>query len=242
MATPSTHLSADGQTAAPSSATPAVTTNFLKALSTESLGALTSTQKGFVTTIRMLEGDENLTGVQLKRTIADMFPPASLFSKEMCDIPAVHSELRDFLDSRGANLQQHSSHRIIMTLAHSLYEEPEDTQVAIEIAQSIIVAGRRVRTDLTRQSQLNQAPASLTAGASGAHHGTNAERLAHNVAMRLKDKDKKFSGDLGESWMEFVDDYLQMCRDYSLTHVQKLQYMHNLLRGDAKRFYQHNVV
>lgn len=53
--------------------------------------------------------------------------------------------------------------------------------------------------------------------------------------MRLKQRENKFSGDLGEAWMEFVDEYLQISRDYSLTPVQKLQYLHNLLRGDAKK-------
>ena len=63
------------------------------------------------------------------------------------------------------------------------------------------------------------------------------EKIAHNVAMRLREKDRKFSGDLGEPWMEYVDDYLQRSRDYFLTPSQKLQYLHNLLRGDAKKFY-----
>ena len=59
--------------------------------------------------------------------------------------------------------------------------------------------------------------------------------------MRLKDREKRFSGALGGSWMEFVDEYMQVCRDYSLSPTQKLQYMHNLLSGDAKRFYLDRV-
>ena len=30
--------------------------------------------------------------------------------------------------------------------------------------------------------------------------------------------------------MEYVDDYLQLSKDYSLTRSQKLQYLHNLLQ------------
>ena len=37
--------------------------------------------------------------------------------------------------------------------------------------------------------------------------------------------------------MAFVDEYKQITRDYGLSQTQKLQYMHNLLRQDAKRFY-----
>lgn len=37
--------------------------------------------------------------------------------------------------------------------------------------------------------------------------------------------------------MEYVPDYQQVARDYNLSFPQKLQFLHNLLRGDAKRFY-----
>ena len=75
----------------------------------------------------------------------DMFPPASLFGQEICGIPAVLIELRNFLDSRGENLQQHSSHRVVMTLAYSLYEEAEDTHANIDMAREIVAAGPRSR-------------------------------------------------------------------------------------------------
>ena len=41
--------------------------------------------------------------------------------------------------------------------------------------------------------------------------------------------------------MEHVDDYKRMALDYNLSVTQKLQYMHNLLRGEAKRFYLDKV-
>ena len=61
------------------------------------------------------------------------------------------------------------------------------------------------------------------------------------MAMTLRDRDKKFSGDVGECWQEYVDEYRQVLRDYNLTPAQKLQYLHNLLRRDAKRFYLDTV-
>lgn len=67
------------------------------------------------------------------------------------------------------------------------------------------------------------------------------DRKAHDVGMRLKDSDKKFSGELGESWMEYVDEYQQISIDYQLSTQQKLQYLHNLLSKDAKRFYLERV-
>ena len=102
---------------------------------------------GFISSIRFLERTTDPTGVQLKRTRADMFPRASLFCEEICDLPAVFIDPRNFWDERGANLQQHSSHRVVMTLAHGLYEEAEDTQAAIEMAPEIVAAGRRPRSN-----------------------------------------------------------------------------------------------
>ena len=90
------------------------------------------------------------------------------------------------------------------------------------------------RTDNNRQEESQSRSASTSVASA-------PDRLAHNVAMRLRDRDKKFSEALGESWMEFVDEYMQVCRDYSLSPKQKLHYMHNLLSGDAKRFYLDRV-
>eukprot|EP00171_Calliarthron_tuberculosum_P009184 IDg9184t1 len=55
--------------------------------------------------------------------------------------------------------------------------------------------------------------------------------------MRFRDSSTKFSGDIGESWIEFVAKYLHVSRDYNLSLAQKLQYLHNILQGDAKIFY-----
>ena len=211
----------------------------MRIVTAESLGALTSEQKGFISSVRVLESNADLTGIQLKRAVAEMFPPAVLFGKEICDLPAVHIELRDFLDSRGANLQQHSSHRVINTLAHGLYEETEDTQAAMEMARAIIAAGRRPRTDLNNQPASQSSAPYRTTETLGTH--ASVGKPAHNIAMRPKERDKKFSGDLGESWMEFVDEYSQISRGYNLNPSQKLQYLDNLLNGDAKRYYLDKV-
>ena len=223
------------------SLTPEAQVMFMKCITNDALSAPTSAQKGCISSIRFLETTPELTGIQLKRTIADMFPPASLFQQEICDLPAVHIELRNFLDSRGGNLEQHSSHRGVVTLAHGLYEEPEDTQAAIDMAREIVAAGCRSRSNAPGSSRrgLSQ-PISQSTNVTSPNH-TSSEKVAHNVAVRLKDKEKKFSGDLGESWMEYVNDYLQLCRDYSLSPTQKLHYLHNLLRGDAKRYYLDKV-
>lgn len=121
-----------------------------------------------------------------------------------------------------------------MTLANGIYDDPEDRDAAMQIAQIaqlIVASGCKVRTDLQEST-----PIIVETTDSNANNG-NASRLAHKIAMRLKDSDKKFSGDLGKCWMDYVDEYSQVTRDYGLSPQQKLQYFHNLLSRDAKRFY-----
>lgn len=213
---------------------------FMSGITDLELQALTSTQKGFISTIRLLQQQEELQGDSLKATVADMFPPASLFSKELCDLSIVHTCLRDFLNARGCNLQQHSSRRILMTLATNVYDEGEDREAALDIVRDIISQGRRNRLAATRHQDVGSI-SNITASNQEGTSSISSDRVAHNVAMRLKDKEKKFSGELGESWLEFVDEYLQICRDYSLSQAHRLQYLHNLLCGDAKRFYLDKV-
>ena len=95
---------------------------FMRAVNAGDLQALTSDQKGIISTIRHIHDDENVSSENLKRTVADMYPPALLFSQEVRDLPSIYTELRAFLDSRGANMTLHSSRRVMMTPATNLYE------------------------------------------------------------------------------------------------------------------------
>ncbi len=101
-----------------------------------------------------------MTGAQAKVAFCDMFPPALLFSEELGSMHAIYANIRDVLNSKGAALTPHSSRRILMKLAHSLYEDNEDAVAATEIARTILA--------LVRQSTRSKASeASGTAGPSG---------------------------------------------------------------------------
>ena len=60
------------------------------------------------------------------------------------------------------------------------------------------------------------------------------------VAMRFRSD--KFTGDIGELWNEYVQEYQQVVRDYGLGKQEKLQYLHNIMGGDAKRLYLNSVI
>ena len=67
-----------------------------------------------------------------------------------------------------------------------------------------------------------------------------ASKFAHNIAMRFRTE--KFTWDIGQFWNEYVSEYQQASSDYQLGNAQKLQYLQNILGGDAKRFYLNNVL
>jgi len=201
------------------------------------LTVLSPVQRGFVQSIRALDveaRDIPLTGAQLKAAVADEFPPGVLFGPDLEALPLALRELRRWLDSHGAALGTHPSHRVPPLLAASLYSDADNTVAAKEIVRVQLAAGRRANAAATTDDSPS---ASGHTGGSSSAGGTNPpDRLAHNVAMRFKDKSAKFSGGPGEAWMEYVADYQHVSREYNLTGSQRLQFMHNLLAGDAKRF------
>lgn len=205
---------------------------FMKNISDGELSSLTSKQTGFIVSLRSIGND--IKGDALRELVAEMFPPAYLFHPEICDLPSAWIDLRTFLQRRGVTLQQHSSRRVLLTLAHGLYNYQEDTAAAVESANLIVRSSRATRTDLDPTAQQ---PIVAAHGDVAKSQNQSADRVAHNVAMRLKDSEKKFSGDLGQCWIEYVDEYQQISRDYNLSASQKLQYLHNILCKDAYRFY-----
>ncbi|OSX74486.1 hypothetical protein BU14_0287s0005 [Porphyra umbilicalis] len=201
------------------------------------LALLSSEQKGFVCSVRMLEGEmqgASLIGDQVKTALAELLPPAALFGPEITTLPYVRRELRKWLDSRGANLQQQSSHHFVMTLATSLNKDAEDRVVATQMASALVAESHR-------QGGGSSATTSPSPAARGDTASSGGDRTAHNIAMRFRDPSVKFSGNLGESWMEYVAEYQQVARDYDLSPSQCFQYLRNLLRGDATRFYLDKV-
>ena len=127
---------------------------FMPTITPDTFTGLNDIQKGFITSIQNVQefGEE---GIALTRAVADMFPPAELFCKDLRSLPSLYSELRNFLHSRGASMTQHSSRRIMRTLAHQLYEEKEDEHAAVDIVQKIIVSDRRSRDANAPSHNLN---------------------------------------------------------------------------------------
>lgn len=60
-------------------------------------------------------------GESLSHTVADMFTPSGIFSKDLCELPAIYTKLRNFSDYHGAILQQQVSRGSMMNLAHKTF-------------------------------------------------------------------------------------------------------------------------
>ena len=155
---------------------------FMQTLSVAAFSCLNEIQRGFATSMRLLD-DSGQEGVNLLRSLAELFPPPVLFSQELRALPSVYLGLRNHLDMRGCNLTQHSSRRIMMTLATNVYEEQEEKEAAVDIVPGIMAAGRRNRGNFNHP----RTPISVSPSATEATNsrGSSIDKVAHNVAMRL---------------------------------------------------------
>lgn len=101
---------------------------------------LNDTQRDFVNSIRMFEANKALSGTTLREEFADMFPPASLFKKDLCVLPAVFIELSVHRNPQFPEFSwyQHAETLILtfmMILTTNVYTEPENTDAATAIVK-----------------------------------------------------------------------------------------------------------
>lgn len=143
--------------------------------------------------------------------------------------------MQKFLTQRQVTLTGYQRCRAVYTLAHSLFSDENDKRIALKMAQDLLSSGQSWR----RQAQ--QSEQTLHRGGKQQHGQYAMEKAAHNVTMRLRDKDQKFCRDLGQCWQDFVDDYDQIVEDYHLNEKQHLSYLHNLLPKEGHPYYLEEV-
>lgn len=164
----------------------------MKSIDGGAFPALSSIQVIFILSIKNI--NPTLTGDASCELIAEMFSPRQLFSREILALTSKHLGLRKFLNSRGAALQQYFSRRIIQTFAHGLSSVAEYGETAIQKVLLHISHGRRVRNELEAGSQRMHS----TESQNDQHVPLSVERVAHSIALRIKDMDNKFDGNLGK--------------------------------------------
>ena len=73
----------------------------------------------------------------------------------------------------------------------------------------------------------------------------SAERSSSNnhdtINFRFKNSESKYSGNDEEHLQDYIDSHLTTAEDYKLSPAEKLQFLHNIFRGDTLRFYNAHV-
>lgn len=205
---------------------------FLGGVAESTISIMNDVLRYFITSIRLLETTQFMTGDVAVRAVADLYSSSILFGKELRSIPAIHTELRNFLDSKRANLQQHSSRRIMMILANNVYEDEGDRNGAVDIVKELFSAGRR-----------NTPSGSMPPSASPRPEPSATKRVWDPVkwfTMLRYDSKRRTKRLLGISGNVCKNSLMLTAKsqgDYCLTAPQRKQFLHNLLRRDDKIFY-----
>lgn len=94
-------------------------------LSGEDLSAVPLIQSGFMLAMRGIERNvaPETTGAQVKATVTEAYPPASLFAPELAAYPPIYLNLRTWLNRNGAALGTLPSRRVVNLFANRLYDQ-----------------------------------------------------------------------------------------------------------------------
>ena len=76
-----------------------------------------------------------------------------------------------------------------------------------------------------------------SATATRGYRDSNGSRNAMNIGKRFHNKDSNYSGADNENIMDFIVQYDLVSWDFHQSQFEKLQYVHNLFRGEALRYY-----
>ena len=97
-----------------------------------------------------------------------------------------------------------------------------------------------------QQQAFSPGPASQTQVAAAPTQATDQmslDRLSYYIfiSQRYRSDEIRFSGALGECWIEYFSEYQYAARELTLMPTQKPNPMHHLFRGNAKRSYILNI-
>lgn len=132
-------------------------------------------------------------------------------------------QYKSFSDAREATLQQHSSQKVKWTLACSYYHEDKERKAAVEMASTILAAGRRLWQ--VRAADDSNSPQKTWQFGLGR---MSEELVAHKRFTRMLVSNKNVFAESRECWRKFDDQNKPIACDYNYTFYQKLQYFSNI--------------
>ena len=116
----------------------------------------------------------------------------------------------------------------------------ENLQMQNDLMKKIYRKLERTEENNTRKNT-SQREISIHDNSPTLNHRTENNRIHHDVAMRFRNKENKYGGTDKEDLEEFIDEYSAMAFDYNLNDSQKCQFIHNLLKLDALRYYNRSI-
>lgn len=192
----------------------------------DNLTELNPEQQGLVTAIHNYT-EEGLNGNEIIEKLKEIYSPPLLFHPKLLELPVIYQMLRDFLKKKGATFKPHPSKRVMPILCNTLFEG-SDLELGMQHIRDYqsgkVISNEIEKTSFARPSEIE-----------------NNTKTAHNMALRFKDEKSKFTGAIGESWSDYLNEYLYACNDYSVTNDKRLQYLYHILKDDAKNFYNDNI-
>lgn len=186
-----------------------------------------------------VEMEPQLPADAIVQGIRDDFPPQVLYSPEVTRGPHnLFRHIRDYLVIQGVQYEPaEGTNRIIHGLPKMLYTSEDERTMAMSLLDFMSAMPHSTNSHGTSCDSNRTQPLNQNGYGAQMNDRTDNTRLAHNVATRFK-KEDRFSGDINEDIKEYLSGYEDVALDYNLTEAQKLAYLHNMLRGEAKIYYK----
>lgn len=176
--------------------------------------------------------DSRLCGDLLWHLVAIFLPPENVFGDDLRQLTAICKKIEDYLARHGVNFAAHLSHMIVCTITNG---------PSVSFKEKMLVTELPIDIHRRRASQPKQPIAVSSFFKGSCFHYTSPERVAHNMAMSLKNSEAIFAGKTMDCSDKNVDEYYHIARNYRLPDEQKSQFVHYTISKDAPRFYRSAV-
>lgn len=198
----------------------------------DNLTELNNDQQGLITAVNAYT-ESGLRGKQLVLALCEDYGSEDLFKPSLLELPLLFRYLKDWLEKHGVTIENHSSNRIIPRLCMTIFKQSDQTT-----GLNCIKEYRK--TGATSKS-IDHEPKVIERTTSNYSKEENTSKIAHNIAIRFKDKSAKFSGNIYENWKSYLSEYLNACSDYSVPIEKRVQFMYHILREDARNFFDEKI-
>jgi hypothetical protein len=182
---------------------------------------------------------------QAREDICEEIGPEVLYTSEVLKYPhTLRKLIQVYLVICGLQYTTHPErNRIIWGLPAIMYQGAD-----LELAYSVLIASTAelsaVGGNVNNSGNMNNGHIDNLVTNDGSSSGivNNAlgtgAQIAQKMAMRVAKSETKFTGDLNQSYTEFISNYQHASKEYELTPTQKLQYLYLLSDGEAKQYYR----